>query len=135
MLVFSLNSSEGSQSRVPSAASVIRTPPVGSSGSSWNVAASMGRPSAVHGQGRAGDKRGLGRAQKGDELGDLDRLDEAFDRGVRQHDLLDHLCFRYPPGPGLTGDLAFDERCPHEGRADAVRRYAFGPSLQGDDLR
>src|SRR5215211_2362699 len=97
--------------------------------------ASASRPSAVHGQRRAVDKRGLVRAEEGNELGDLSRFDEAFDRWRGEHNLFYHLFFRYPLGLGLVGDLALHERRPHEGWADAVRRYASGPSLERQNLR
>src|SRR5919202_3520235 len=135
MLAFSLNSSEGSQSRVPSAASVMRVPLYPLYCLSRNVYASAGRRSAVHGQGSAVDERRLGRAEEGAKLGDLLGFDEAFDRGSLEHHLLYNLVLRDPAGPGLVGDLVLDERRPHVGRADAVRRDAFGASLQSHDLR
>src|ERR671916_348629 len=127
MFAFSLSSSEGSQSRVPSAASVILTP-FGSVGS-WSVLVSDGRRTAVYAQGGAVDERRLGGTEKDGQLGDLLWFDEAFDRGFIKHDLLDHLVLRDSTRTGLIGDLPLDERRPHVSRTDAIGRYAFGSSL------
>src|SRR5215207_1085072 len=122
MFAYSLSSSEGSQSRVPSAASVILSPLL-------SVLPSGGRRAAVYAQGRAVDERRLGCTEKGSELGDLLWFDEAFDCGFIKHDLLDHLVLGDSTDSGLVGDLSLDEWRPHVGRADAIRRYAFGPSF------
>src|SRR5919107_965803 len=121
MFAFSLNSSEGSQSGVPSAASVIRT----SLSSLFAIVfrSPRGRRATIHRQGSAAHERRLRGAEKRGHLGHLLGLDEAFYRRSRKHYLLYNFVLRYPSGPGLIGDLPLHERRPDVGWADGVRRH------------
>src|SRR3712207_3608588 len=98
MFAFSLNSSEGSQRGVPSAASVICTSL--SSRFAVSLCSPRGRRTAVHRQGSAVDERRLWGAEERGHLGHLLGLDEAFDRRPSKHYLLYYLVLRYPPGSG-----------------------------------
>src|SRR5215210_13650 len=99
MTALSFSSAGGSQSRVPSAVSVMPYPLF-----------LAGRPPAVHDDRRAVDERSLLRAQESSDLGDLFRFDQALDRGLREHDLLDHLVLGYPVDPGLVRYLLLHQR-------------------------
>src|ERR671932_1018478 len=126
MFALSLNPSEGSQSRVPSAVSVISIP---------SPLALSRRPPTVHREGRAVDERSLGGAEEGGNLGHLLRLYEALYRGLGEHDLLDHLFLGDPVHTGLVGDLVLHQRRAHVGGADAVGGHSFGSALQRYNLR
>ena len=75
-----------------------------------------------------------GGAEVGHRLGDLLRLDQALDRGGREHDLRDDLVLAQPVRLGLVGDLALDQRGAHVGGVDAVGGDPVLGALQGDDL-
>src|SRR5829696_340011 len=92
MTALSFSSAEGSQSRVPSAVSVMPYPLF-----------LAGRPPAIHDNRRAVYERSLLRAQEHDEFGHLFRFDQALDRGLCEHDLLDHLVLGDPVDLGLDG--------------------------------
>src|SRR5215203_5367621 len=63
---------------------------------------SAGCPPAVHRQRRPVYVRRLGPAEESDDLGNLFGLDEAFDSGRFQYDLLDHLMLGDPVRAGLV---------------------------------
>src|SRR5215204_1493537 len=121
MTALSFSSPGGSQSRVPSAVSVMPY-------------LLSGRPPAVHDYRCAVYERSLLRAQEEGQLCDLFRLDKAFDRGLREHDLLDHLVLGDPMDPGLVRYLLLHQRRLHVRRVYAVGGDASGPTLQSKGL-